>query len=907
MTHLLSFALALTVGTVTPSTDDPSRPEGATNSNTNVQQGPGSTQDVADRIADLRRVLLQPGPEVREQRESAVDELLLMADRRAHVVLCEMLSKRAEAPVGLTARILDSLERKWRQPRDPVFGEANAERAGLHRLYATTLVRVFDRDPAIAPAGHPHAATQELVWRCFRALLPADRKRVFDTLTSAGDDAQRRLTMWAIAGSRDLGAAPFLAKALDDGGVTGSTARAALSMLTFVEGSFGSLAEFQKWYAANRDRRYVDLAEAAARSRNESAQTRRSALEAQLITALVAAEEVDWKQVAGILRRPATAAAMVTFLQHLHAALANKTSLGGSPEDRLSLVKTLVATLDSGLRSEDLGLRLEVLARLVVNGEADASGVVERLVAGLSHEDVVVRVAALRGLTQHFSTSNRRVVVAAGLAALESGELKIVEGALSCLGQRNWVAPSAGEAADAQAWHTFLDRVLVPSLPLEFKELAIEVAVQPTAEKTRSPQSFDLLMNVVSAERKLEVTVRQQALSGLRLFTEDEARADRYVRFVAGLMVDDEPSEIRASAARMLGTLPEGSRKTRDEVWVPLVVKNVGGRLAVETEEAPMRAALDCLMKLAGGPESPTNVIGKFSGAVEAYLATEESARKPFQREVLVEGLRRLGAVDRRPIGQWTRAASGLARLEDRTALRFVLDRQRVSELKDRDGASVVAAWRLVVEAGLLKPADRTWRSNATEAAQVELAFSELERLKELPDEARHRALRVVVLAALDKQDDVLTRGKDALSKQDRPLDRAERDAITTAVASAHLAKSQLVDAAAMLDTLEDKAAPSALRIRTDLARAHMGRNEYGSASTVIQVALVATPEENPAFPERFLVAQEAQFRTNPKGNAAKVAEALRARRGMFTAESTPAPLKAQFAALLAEVEKAQG
>ncbi|MCA8941925.1 MAG: hypothetical protein KDB80_05130, partial [Planctomycetes bacterium] len=541
--------------------------------------------EVAKRIESLRRDLIQPGPESRQSRGVALDSLLLMTEPRAHRTVCDVYSLPPnEAPESIRLTILSKLASRWHLPTDPVFGEPNAKRVALHEIYANTLLDAFQGEDPVATEGELEQV-QRGVWSCFRALAPIDRRNLFSTLVVTNDVERRRRVLWGIAGCRDLGLAPLIAGSLDTTGTLGAAARAALSMLTFVERPFRSRQEFDTWYASNT-LLYVDLAERAARERTLAAASHVQLLEAELVGALASSENVDWQRIASLLDGAPSPEAMRLYLRRLDEVLAVRSQLGGTAESRLELVRLLQRGLDSGIDPVEYGLRLQVLARLAVDGESDSEAVIQRLVAATTHPDAGVRLAGIRGLALHFSPANRAVVVDAGRDARASGNAELLRAALECLAKRDWVAP-VDENAKIQ-WLDLLRNVLVKdSLGVEFQTQAIEVLVQQTAEKARLEDAFRLLRDAAGPGLELQPIVRKQALARLRLFAESD-RAGEYVEFVAGLLADSV-AEVREAAARALRELPPGNRKQR-EAWTAIVVKEVGARLAVETQEAPLRA-----------------------------------------------------------------------------------------------------------------------------------------------------------------------------------------------------------------------------------------------------------------------------------------------------------------------------
>lgn len=870
-----------------------------------------STQD-GDTIADLRRALAQPGPEGRPGRRGAVEKLLSMSEREAHAVLSTALGAETAEPGDLRAYGLEALARRWGNPLDPVFGERGEGRAELHRLYATMLLGAFTLDPPIAIEPR-READQERVWQCFRVLSAADRKRVFETFAKEATPELWRTAMWAMSGSRDLGLAPLIAAGLDGEEVLSQTAGKALTRLTFVKQPFESRAAFDAWYEVHSQRRYVDLAERAAHELNSGAQQLAQEVEVELVGALAIAENVDWNRISrALLRGTRGEGDGRPYLLRLRDALASRTSLGGATAARIALVKEMQGTIDAGLDSPDLDLRIELLARLVTASDAEFGPVMERLAARLEHEDPVIRAAAIRGLAVHFSPAHRDLIVRAGQKALIAGQSEILTVALESLASPAWVAPSETDSEAVGAWLALLDGILQPNdLALRLKERAIHVAVQPTAEGNRLAGAFELLQRSAGPDRGLAVAVRKQALSRLRVFTDDEARAGTYVRFVTGLLADGE-AEMREDAAVKLRELPDGSRKARDE-WTELVVSAVGERLLVETEEEPLRKALACLMQIGGGATSSTNVIGKFTAAVDAFLAREVAQRRSFRRDVLVEGLRRLGSMAGRPLVHWVRAAEGLARLEDRAALRGVLERQGVASLVGQNEEGCVDAWRLVIAGALLLPdgtawADQVWPGKSAEVQLVQLAFSELDRLKVTLDEPRERALRVETCAALDKHDDVIRLGTAALADAARPLTNGSRLAVGVAVARSHVAKSQIDLAHKVLESVAEVVpapVPGSLSaVRAALARQHFQRSEFGRAEDLVAAALAATAREDVAYPEYFLLSAEIRYAKEPTQAREAVLAELRSAKDLFERESTPAPVRSRYNELLETVGK---
>ena len=232
--------------------------------------GGGVSQGGRPDLERLRSQLAQPGPEGSDARETAVEQLLSSSDERAHQILAARLSDAVDTD-GVRLQVMQALARRLINPLDPVFGqrpETAEVRGKIVRRYVQTLVGFWvgevDGDGLLPPDPLRDVARQCIV------RLPASELSAGLRAIVQAPDAQppARIAALRTAGdSQSLQQGLFLADFVEaaDPAIQ-EAAREALRHLTFVEAPFERKEQYQAWHKQNGSRRYLDLAEEAARA-----------------------------------------------------------------------------------------------------------------------------------------------------------------------------------------------------------------------------------------------------------------------------------------------------------------------------------------------------------------------------------------------------------------------------------------------------------------------------------------------------------------------------------------------------------------------------------------------------------------------------------------------------------------
>lgn len=842
-------------------------------------------------IERLRTDLMQPGPEARLGREGAIEALLTRKDPQAHAVLHEMLGRGAD-PDDVSRAILIQIRRKLANPADPVFGNADRERA-IPRSYLPAFARFFD--PARAEAG---AALLEDVRECLMALSPLDRRRGFEDLLKHEDPAARIAALLAAARCRDLGLAPVIAAALDSPD-TAPTAREGLRLLTFAD-AFATRAAFDEWWAQNSNRTYVQLAEDAARRARDAqsaaqqrADQRVGELIADLVEAWATREDVPWNKIAERVLADDPRGSQVTCLKRLREVLARQARLGGNAADRQAFWQRLQAIAKAATEPDRRALLLEVTAYLVLPSDDKVrSEMVADLVAALRSDSAVVRRAALLGLARFPTASTVAEIVDVASRARQAGDQAVLAAGLAALGGTDWRAPADPTLAP---WLALLRDVLRdPKLSEQMHEAALGVLEKRGADDRLLPQAFDLAADLVS-DRTQPPVVRERAMLMLVPYSQlDETQADRYVQAMVAHLADPE-RRVRLKAAQLLQSLPKHQGGVA--AWRAAVFQQVGVRLVEEAEENVLRALVNCLER-----QIDTDNPDRGPVIVRFCLALEEMAKNAVtgpRRALLVSALASQAATQGLDTMLWVRAGETLAQLGERRELRNVIDRQRplaLLDLLERGGVRpevVKKALELMVSTALLKPSTERWQDLQREARDTLTAIEYLAKADPQAVSPSARLLQLELLAGLGQPADVLTLGQRDL--RDVPFAAADRARVGLLLVRAHLALDQVDEAVTMVQAgLPGAEARDLLLLREEVAAALQRRGDLASALAWMVEILGQTPERDPAFARRYLRRVEIEFLANPELRLTSL-QRLQEKEMLFTGADVPADLRKQY------------
>ncbi len=852
-----------------------------------VWSAAASAQTQPGEIERLRSELMQPGPEARLGREAAIEALLTRKDPPAHAVLHEMLGRGTD-PDDVSRSILIQLRRKLANPADPVFGNADRERA-IPRSYLPAFARFFDPKRADATA-----ALHEDVRECLMALSPLDRRRGFEDLLKSDESGLRVASLLAAARCRDLGLAPVIAAALELPDVA-STASDALRLLTFSEG-LSTKATFDEWWAQNSNRTYVQLAEDAARRARDAqaaaqqrADLRLGDTMADLVEAWVTREDVPWAKVADRVLADDPRGSQVACLKRLRDVLARQARVGGGAADRQAFLQRLQSLAKSATGPDRQALLLEVTAYLVLpTDDKLRADMVADLVAALHSDSAVVRRAALQGLARFPTASTIDEIVDVGTHARAAGDQAVLAAALATLGSPDWRAP--GEPT-LLPWLALLRDVLRdPNLSEQMHEAALSVLEKRTVDDRPLPEAFDFAVELVG-DRKQPPVVRERAMLMLVPYSlAAEGQADRYVRTMLAHLADPE-RRVRLKAAQLLQTLPKHAGGV--VAWREDVFKHVGLRLVEETEEGVLRALVNCLERQidADNPDRGP-VISRFCLALEEMA---KSAINGSRRALLVSALAGQAATQGLDTMLWIRAGETLAQLGERRDLRNVIDRQRPLALLEREAGRpevTIRALDLMVSTALLKPAGERWQDLQREARDTLVAIENLGKLRPGIQPAT-RLLQLELLAGLGQATDVLRLGPASL--QEVPFAAADRARVGILLARAHIALEQVDKAIPIVEAgIPAADAADLLRLREEIALALQRKGDLAMALTWMVDVLGQTPERDSSYARRYLRRVEIEFLTNPELRLTSL-QRLQEKEALFTASDAPADLRKQY------------
>lgn len=898
---------------------------------------PRPAQDDLDAV---RLTLTQPGPEAAEARQACIERVLARRDLAAHAVLQEFTGPDAQH-AQVRQEILVALARRLGAGLDPfVVAVDGGTRDEVAASWLMALVPHWagdaDRSERLAPE-----PVRDLARTCLVRLPQSTLVQGLAALCGRSSDTATRIAaMRAAADSQSLLLAPVLAlyvgKTTAQDGTRDeerirSCAQRCLQNLTFVVEPFTDEVSFELWRERNATRRYLDLAEAAARSAPAQREIEMRAFEqglrqlnADLVAALMRTRNgVDWPRIQDIVTADSPVGTTDACLARLLEILRQEMPGESQPQPRLVFVKALLAQLRGTEERlvDRRALMLEVCAMLTRPADTDlATEVTELLLPQLDSMFAALRLAALRGLARFPSVPVRAAVVRTCRSALAQqgpDALDTARTALQTLGSRGeppWVAPLT-EDADHQDWLSLLREALHgASTTNELRTGALAMAAMKDGKGARLPQAFDALL-AIAKDASLPFELRTSCLVQLQDF---QSSGERFVAFVTEIcnLLADADKEVRLFAANLIARMPEqGESRRRD--WIRTALDAVRDRLLAEPDAGVLRALTAVVITCAEAPGSPEQAMGPLLAAL-GELKPPVAPEQQFRIEPILQAVTTIAASPQAGPGNWLLACDELLRHERRRMVRHVLSSQRAATLADKvkDPDPVVAegarrAVLVIVQAALLKPATEPWSTLREEAVEVRSALLALDQLQVSTDAPAMRLLRLGVFAALGQPQEVFGAASrylaptDVPNKDAEPLSPRDKDAVRLFAAEAAVALGKREDGKRLLEE-RDRALdqdPATLDVVEKLGQSFLDLNDEPSlrqAAPLLNRVLQATPATDARYRARLLAWARAAVRlgTDERTQAAAL---LQSKADLFAAADCPAEQRAEFDRLRAK------
>lgn len=881
-----------------------------------------------DELERLRAMLAEPGPDGREARATAIERLLAMPQPAAHRVLQQVLGLDTD-PDGVRLAILAALERHLRATAAGQFGGAAADvRREILTGYVAVLARFWRAEPAAfeVPLGLEGAAAR----LALQKLNAREFEETLRSLLGAADGPTKASLFRCTADMQQLYLAQVLAEYLaDEDANVRAVARGALRLLTFHDVPFATKEQFAEWFAGQRDVRYVDLAERAARDADRRAERAR---EEQTRIRIDAAREfvrahtlrkpgIDWAEIQArtLVDDPAVLDACLELLQQ---ALAQGLPADDAPPARQAFCRALLqrwrAVAPDQVRRRSL--LLEVAACTARPDETElATELVGLLLAQLEGKTADEQVAALRGLRRFPTVDTRTRIVRYATALLPSGpavrpQLEVAIATLSARTPPRWFAP-ADTDPDKSEWLALVKSLCSSPQWTDLRDVALQLALIPDARDQRVAEAFAALLDFAK-DRNLDSKFRSNCLLQLQGWRDQRSLADGWVQAMHELL-DDMAPDIRQLAAESLARVTEAVDNRRAQ-WITSTIFALRDHLRSETSPNVLRALVDTMQVCGREPQMPEKAIGALN-AVLGELGDPVPPEHQFRLEPLLATLATIAGDARADRGQWLGACRQLARHEKRPSLRLVLLNHAAvdlaKEVASAEGSQAERAreamrWLIVV--ALQKPPREAWTDSEDlqrEARDVRVAFNALDTLDESQrlDEPRHRLLRLEVELVGGKFREVVERATAWLGNGStpvapgtarQPFSAEQRDRMRILLAEAHLGlnKPELA-AKALADRDGDQSADVRL---TDL-QARIGKalaaTDPAASLALLARALKATPPEDPQFRTRLVEWASASVRLDPGARQAILVE-LDRHAALFEAQDCPSELRDAFVQL---------
>ncbi len=882
-------------------------------------QDPPAAAPPADELAQLRAMLMQPGADGREARETAIQRLVAWPEANGHAILQEALG-RTDDPDEVRQAILVVLQRHLLGNQGQLFGGADeAVRRQILRGYVASLAPHWRGSDARAEdvTVHPLRSASRLVLQRMPARDLEAVLREHLAATAAAEDKLAALR--CVADLQQLHLTKVLADFVESpDSVVRSGARASLQLLTFHEEEFATRAQFDAWFEQFGGMRYVDLAERAARRlplRLERLRQDRARLQVESARELVraytrAAPGIAWQAI-GARALVDDTAVLDACLEQLQQALGERLPGDADPVARQAFCRGLLDRwrLVAADQVQRRAMLVEVAAYCVRPEEVElATEVVGMLTTQLETSSLEARMAALRGLRRFPSVEVRSRLVrhATALATSLGGSTVELEATLSTLALRSaprWYAPLDGDA-DAGEWLALVRSIARLLDRPDLRDKGLQLALTLDSRDQRRPEVFKLLLELAT-DPTFDAKYRSTCLIHLHGWSDDPTVADELVRTLQGLLADPT-LEVRKGAAEALAKLPQRTDRRRGD-WITSTIAAVRDRLHVEPAANVLQALVDLMLVCGREPQMAENAISALNVAL-GQLGKPPRPEHQFRLAPLLSALSTIAADANASRGPWLGACGQLIEFGRRPSLRLILKNHAAIDLaKDVTDQAGVArelaqkAMHVIVATALLKqPSEGAWSSTEellAEAREVRGAFSALDAVDESlrPDRPEHRILRLEVELAGGKAQDVVSRAQSWLANGSAArsgMTPAQRASVRMLAAEAHLALNKPADAARLIAEREADAPPDPrwCELQVRVARALMP-TDMPAAVPLFERAWRGTATEDPAFRSRLVEWAQAQVRLDPASRDATLAEIDRYA-ALFDARECPQELR---------------
>ncbi|MHC4514103.1 MAG: hypothetical protein ACYS5W_10435 [Planctomycetota bacterium] len=668
--------------------------------------GNGDGQDTTEKeIDDWIHKLHLTGPEAKAGRDQAVDNLMSMNNPRAHEPLTRALARAVDDKpehLVLADAILTALHRSFANHRHTVFG-TGANRDVMRRTYMRPLVQLYV--PLVDGKAH---VLQRAAGACLRQLATAERIAGAQLLLKIKNPKLQKATLLALGDCWDLGMAPFLAGYLNGANSDQASltvyAILALKMLTFED--LRTKAEFDAWWAANKEMTYVEIAIHAARAADRTITEReqRNAEEIrrlyeQIVDVVVTSKTPDrWKRIQGYIfaQKPGV---MQACLLKLRDRLRTGLELKGGAEatDRLALLAALHEELvKPEVAPARYALLLEVTSQLIAPSEVRERAVQEDLLRqGLGHASVDVGLAALRGLRQFPSPDNRLAIVrmAKRVRGADS-DRRLVAEAVATLKSASWTAPLPMDK-DYEEWQEVLSLLLADTKLDGVLRQEVVKALAKADKNNGHPDGVQRELSTVAGRASEDLSLRQAALLELPQVLTDAASADNYVRFLVTLLEDKEDG-VRREAATQLKRLPYDKDRASEKRggWQKLLLENLAFQqlLGSEKNDKVFEVLVECLVRLAkDNPDHSSAVGDRLWRAVET-IHKDSKPESAFKIPVLNQGIVNYATAKERNTIEWVRSCEALIAVGHRQGALTILAARTVKLDSETPGNGEIRA-----------------------------------------------------------------------------------------------------------------------------------------------------------------------------------------------------------------------
>lgn len=832
-----------------------------------------------EQLGRLNDQLTAPGPDGREQRDRAIQQLLTMPNLAAHQVLCRLLARDDETEARKAT--LDALAAHLIGTRSSLFGSAAADvRRDILVGYVGVLARCWRSAAAtpVAPGGGD--AVRTAARAALMRVPPQDLLEAVRTVAGAVERQDRGALFACIADLRQLQLASVIADYLENEDVpTRDGARVALATLTFQDEPFLTRAQFTSWFEQNSSTSYVELAERAARSVTKrvhevQAQVIAERLRRSRDVVRAYAEPTAGINWAGLQREvivddPAAAAECIAVLQEM---LANGIPADGAPASRQQFCRALLDRWKLVPEGETLrrAQLLEVIAYATRPEDGDFAGEVQRgLVAQLDGGGPGV-LAALRGLRRFAGAEARARIVRHALAAVADrpNEVEAAVTTMLTKGTPRWCAPQPTDA-DKPDWLQLIRAICERPEFEKLREQALSLAMLPDAKDQLVPEVFANLVDL-ARNGNVDASFRVKCIFNLQGWKNPEG-VGSWLSTLHALLADAEP-QVRLNAANALGRFPDLADNDRQE-WLESTIAALRARLKEETDKPVVEALVATLVICGSEPKMPELAITAIN-TVLADLAPLPAADTKDRIERLLVALTVIAGDKDAAGGAWIGACGPLLAAQSRKSLLGVLELQHAHELaKDvgskENGDLALSAMECVIRTALLKSPDKPWSlpELQTEAGNVVRAFKAIDNL---PPAARpaiqgQRLLRVEVELAAKQANEAVAHAKTWLAitgpaapgaaPDATPLTPQIADAMRTVAAEALLTLNKPDEAGRMLmerdpmRAVDARAAAAFAKVAEALAT-----TDQKTAVEYLDRARLATPAEDKATYRQRLI-----------------------------------------------------